>query len=165
MSFEKDLATSKLIFEKIKPYIEKDTKSKIYAVEGEDNALKTLDIYAGIDYLLVSKKGIRGLASRIQAGNSYQTFTVRAEKASGAKTEFEKRVDALSEDYLYPYYTMQAYYQSDKIEYAICRTKDLYRFILNNEDKVKKNRTTNAEFYIVNWYFVPCYKKVLVRQR
>lgn len=161
MYFKDDLSFSKDVFSIIKPYIEKDTNSMIIDVEGAGDALKQLDINAGIDYMLVSNKGIRGLASRVQAGKSWRTFTVRARKQSGAKTEYEKRIDAINEGYIYPYYTMQAYADNDKIEYAICKTDDLYRLIQSCPNKVKKRSTTNAEFLVVNWSDLNCKIKTL----
>lgn len=161
--FKEDLEKSQNYFRAIKPVLESDTNSKILEVEGQNNALKTLDLYAGIDYLLVDDKGVRGLASRIQEGPCYRTFTIRVCKKSGAKTEFEKRIDAFADNYIYPYYTLQAYVDKDKIVYAVCKTTDLYKFILDNPEKVQVRTTTNAAFFVVKWADVPCTVRIIVR--
>ena len=70
---------------------------------------QVLDMRCGIDYLLVTADGVRGIASRIQHGHCWRTFTVRASKTNGATTEYEKRSVALLHDFIYPYWTVQAY--------------------------------------------------------
>lgn len=161
--FKDDLQKSQKYFRSIKPILEAETNSKIVEVEGQNNALKSLDLYAGIDYLLIDDKGVRGIASRIQEGPCYRTFTIRVSKKSGAKTEFEKRIDAFADNYIYPYYTLQAYADNDKIIYAVCRTTDLYKFVFENPEKVQVRTTTNASFFVVNWSDIPCSVKMLVR--
>ena len=69
---------------------------------------------AGIDAWLIYEKAqiIRALASRVQwkDGNCWETFTIRYERMSGAKTEYKKRLDAIRRrDSLYPHYTLHAY--------------------------------------------------------
>lgn len=72
---------------------------------------KELDILAGIDaWQVINKKGIRGIASRVQYGRAWDTFTIRYSRPSGAKTEYQKRVDQLTDgSFLLPEYTIQAY--------------------------------------------------------
>jgi hypothetical protein len=47
----------------------------------------------------------------VQWGNARNTFTIRYKRASGAKTEYQKRSEAIlnNKGYLYPYLTIQAY--------------------------------------------------------
>lgn len=149
--FEQDLKETQKNFNLIRADVEQVLKSNILDVEGQGNLELMLDRYAGIDYIAMSKYGLRGVASRIQKGKSWRTFTIRESKASGNKTEKEKRQFAIDKDFIYPYYTIQAYVEQDKIEYAICRTKELYKFIDDNPQKIRRNKTTNAIFVIVNW--------------
>jgi hypothetical protein len=138
---------------KILPYtfisIEKDT-----SVE----ALRMLDIEAGLDVLvnLHDEGVVRGMASRIQPDyKNWKTFTVRKERSSGARTEYEKKRAALNNDGLHPFYTMQAYTINGKLEgMAICHTKELFRLIhigCCTELPTGKDQIGQAWFYIVNW--------------
>jgi hypothetical protein len=78
-----------------------------------DEMRRYLDMLAGIDLWLVeAKTGISGLASRIQwASSSYDSFTVRESRYTGAETELKKRLRAILSGgrYLYPYWSCQAY--------------------------------------------------------
>lgn len=58
-----------------------------------------LDMKAGIDaWQLVDNVGARGIASRVQFDTkSWDTFTIRYIRASGAETEFAKRLRALDD--------------------------------------------------------------------
>lgn len=164
--FKEDFKATQKRFALIKPYIEKDICSKIISVEGQGELEKMLDIYAGIDYLALSENGLRGISSRIQTGKNWHTFTIRKEKSTGNKTEYEKRVKGISSGYIYPYYTLQAYLDTATIDYAICRTEDLYRFIKDNPTKVGQNKTTNAQFLIVDWrYLNPICRRKLILKR
>lgn len=118
---------------------------------------KILDMLAGIDVWVIHKNpsGIRGLASRIQYGKNWQTFTVRKQRESGAATEYEKRKTAISDDYLYPFFTLQAYVQNNEIEgMAICYTKALYKVIeqgLCETRRTGSGQIGQAIFYVVHW--------------
>src|SRR2546430_16705931 len=74
--------------------------------------IATLDACSGIDafQMLPSGNVLRGIASRIQYGRSYPTFTLRYKRSSGAATEFEKRLYAIrhgAQGYIYPHLTIQ----------------------------------------------------------
>lgn len=118
---------------------------------------KILDMLAGIDVWVIHKNpsGVRGLASRIQYGKNWQTFTVRKQRESGASTEYEKRKHAMSNDYIYPYFTLQAYIKDDEIEgMAICFTHALYKIIeqgLCETRKTGDSQIGQAIFYVVHW--------------
>ena len=127
-------------------------------VEGkEDEVSRILDITCGIDYLLCSEdsSNVYGIASRVQYGKNYRTFTVRKERVSGAKTEYSKRSDALNSGGLTPYYTMQVYIQDGNVNgLGLVKTKDLMNFIergLALENKTGEDKTGQAKFYVCNW--------------
>lgn len=73
-----------------------------------------LDLLAGIDAWQVDR-GIpmmRGLASRVQWGGRYDTFSIRYRLPSGQPTEFAKRVTSIQnkgKGHLFPHFTVQAY--------------------------------------------------------
>lgn len=131
----------------------------VEAVSEEDFADK-LDQLAGIDYWVVqSDEGMRGIASRVQSGKygDMSTFTVRYRRKSGVDTEFQKRKQAIENDYLYPYWTIQAYVQRGKVDNAaVVRTDDLIRYIDRGELDVHygENGTQTdgaARFYYIHW--------------
>ena len=135
------------------PVIESLEAQSIIQIEGEfKQLLESLDIYGGFDWWVKFDKGIRGLASRIQwVEKSWDTWTIRKSKLSGNKTEYQKRTDAIAFEYLYPYYTLQAYITEDGgklLSYAIAKTKDVISHI--KEDQVR-GQSDGTKFYYVKW--------------
>jgi len=70
----------------------------IKCIEHTDNeVLKWLDMFAGIDWMINKKNIINGIAVRVQwmpfLREPFNTFTIRFERHTGTKTEFEKRID------------------------------------------------------------------------
>jgi len=143
-------------FDLCKPVIEKMLGCEIINIENSNNEHdKIIDMKAGIDAWVCYDSHVRGLASRIQIGKSYETFTIRCERESGALTEYTKRLNAIFYGHLYPHYTMQAYINNDElVSLAICHTKDLFLKIISG--KCSQNRTGGdqigqAFFYVVDW--------------
>lgn len=139
-------------------------KSEYIAVEEHpDRELnRVIDMYGGIDLILKSKTGLRGVASRVQPSNprypnkNWRTFTVRYSRDSGAETEFKKRSNAIKNGCLYPCYTLQAYLDENEelLGYAICRTKDLFNLIeksLYEKKHTHDDQIGQAEFLAVSW--------------
>lgn len=124
-----------------------------------DQLANSFDVYTGIDaWQVVPGGNMRGLASRIQRVNDnvrpYDSFTVRARRFNGAKTEYAKRKEAIESDrgYLYPYLTIQAYVRecdNELLSAAVCRTADLWQYI--GDGHSQENQTTNAAFYTCFW--------------
>lgn len=137
-------------------------KGRFEIVEGitMEAMAKTLDTLGGIDaWHIHEQNGIRGVALRVQTGpTNWHTFTIRNKRDSGAKTEYEKRKYAIEHHYLYPYLTIQAYFnQVDEtpLAYAIARTQDIIEFIdrgLAIKRHTGKDQIGQAEFYVVDWY-------------
>jgi hypothetical protein len=151
--WNKDLTkANKYFVELIQPVMEKIFKAKFDIVETRADIVlcKKLDQNSGIDLFCDNANGMRGMGLRVQNGKSFGTFTIRKERDSGAKTEYEKRKFAIKNDYLYPHLTLQAYIDNNKIEdFAVAKTKDIIQMI--DSGFCKSNRTTNASFYIVKW--------------
>lgn len=85
--------------------------SKLFNVEFDNSEIaKLIDCYCGIDYLLQSRGKIYGVAARINF-NPYHHghVTIRYQRKSGAKTEFEKRCESILNDNseIYASITMQ----------------------------------------------------------
>lgn len=102
-----------------------------------DQLRRDLDILAGIDawHMADTNGTMRGIASRVQWGKSWRTFTIRVRRPNGAMTEFEKRSRALdrpSEGWLFPALTVQAYVAVPRVGRllgaGIIRTADLYAY-------------------------------------
>lgn len=72
---------------------------------------KDLDTLAGVDaWQVADPHGMRSIASRVQSGwGPLNTFTIRWSVRSGARTEIDKRIDAIRDGFLYPLITVQAY--------------------------------------------------------
>ena len=102
---------------------------------------RQLDVLAGIDaWQIVEDTGIRGIASRVQWPKDWngepgwwETFTVRKQRATGTKTEWEKRKDALSgaRGFIKPALLVQAYIRPPRREESLtyvcmCNADDLY---------------------------------------
>lgn len=174
-TFEEDSKASARIFEKtVWPIIAaKCGGGQVTFVETMNSELaKQLDIMAGIDLWQVSDGHVRGIASRVQwppaalapDGEPWDTFTIRYERDSGAKTEFEKRREAIKTgQWIFPYLTVQAYVSDNGVEpeilsVAIVKTSTLYSF-LDEEmathglkgQYVRKRATDNASFLWVSW--------------
>lgn len=144
------------------PVLSHMLKGEIVPVEGRDNpALRMLDMYCGIDYLLKLEGSnvIWGVASRIQRiGQNckpWNTFTVRLERDSGAKTEFNKRVRDILLDGIYPRITYHAYVKGGQLAtLGVCLTKELVEFCANGNPETRHTnewQCGQAEFYVCHW--------------
>ena len=116
---------------------------RLIEIESSSNPiLNMFDQHSGVDAIQITKdKQIRGVALRVQYGNAWDTFTIRYRRSSGAKTEYEKRVEALQNEKMYPQLTIQCYLSEDGskiLSVGIIKTRDLYEQLERNNEKVKK---------------------------
>ena len=87
----------------------------------------------------------------------FNTFTVRKARASGAKTEYEKRQDAIKHGGVYPYLTMQGYVDKQTgglMSLAITKTTDLMEFVESGyatERHTGREQIGQAAFYVAAW--------------
>jgi len=132
---------------------------KMETVEGLPHSLtQKLDIAAGIDAVYEPPGcGPYGLALRIQYGKNYESFTVRCQRESGAKTEFTKRQESFQKGGLAPTLTLQAYIDRERsrlLAGAVARTVDILQCIeLGHCDKhvTGASEIGRAAFYSVSW--------------
>jgi hypothetical protein len=152
----------------VAPVLEDWANSRSVSVEAvTDNEMaEELDQTAGVDsWNIKHDEIIRGVASRVQYLDDLpfdtppDTFTVRKERQSGAKTEFEKRLNAIRKGALYPHWTTQAYLDEpggELLSVARIRTKDLIEHInkgsKNNNDYRVKEPQYQASFFAVSWW-------------
>ena len=129
----------------------------------DDELRMHLDQLAGIDaWQLLSGEGMRGIASRVQAG-TWDTFTIRYNRDSGALTEWTKRCRALDEPqagWLLPALTIQAYVNGGTFySAAVMRTADLFAYarkhLENGRAWIESNRRDvvgdSNTFVVVPW--------------
>jgi len=154
--------------DQVAPIIEDWTDSNNVSVEAvtDDEMADELDQTAGVDSWNVKHEDIvRGVASRVQYvcnlpfDSPPDTFTIRKERESGAKTEFEKRLHAIRKGGLYPHWTTQAYIDRPKgelLSLGRIRTKGLIEHIEEgseeNDDYYVVDPPGEASFYAVSWW-------------
>ena len=164
--FEQDIAQAMDYVEKARPVIEQLLKGRMVAVEGDTNEIcQMLDKTCGTDYFQVYEEHglVWGVASRMQEIDTarfkrpFNTFTVRKGRKSGAKTEYEKRKDAIKNGGVYPYLTMQGYFDKQDghlMSLGIARTVDIMEFIDSGHAETRRTgweQSGQAEFYVVRW--------------
>ena len=147
--------------EKVLPVLNKNySNMKFVEVEGNVNneIADDFDRYAGIDIYRVRPEvgEMIGIASRIQRGRVWRSFTVRKERKSGSLTEFEKRRQAIKKKSLYPLLTMQAYIEerNRNVVIGLVRTEDLIDFIEKYNPETKETgagKIGQASFYTCYW--------------
>lgn len=129
--------------------------SYVVVCEGDQDDLKTkMDMYAGIDMCTIDKEHqvVQGIASRIQWGTCWRTFTIRALTDSGSfDTELKKRSMAIKKGDMYPTWTMQAYIRHDLQDdtkilctIGIIRTVDLFDYVMG---EITDQHFTGDEFF------------------
>lgn len=165
--WEQDLKNSGSDFENVvAPVLEEWSAGENISVESvtESKMAEKLDTIAGVDSWQVrSGDMIRGVGSRVQYMDNLcfetppDTFTVRKQRVSGVKTEFQKRLEAIRNDGLYPYWTTQAYLSSHGGELRSLgrvKTKDLIRHIHSGEEGDAYeviDPPGEASFFSVKW--------------
>jgi hypothetical protein len=120
---------------------------------------KTLDIYAGIDaWQICPGYGVRGIASRIQYGHCFKTFTLRSKCLTGKATEIHKRYVAWlqsNEGWLSPYFTVQAYLAApggELLDVGVMKTASLIEYIVRGYPaQTRTNSHDGNEFVFVAW--------------
>jgi len=138
-----------------------------------------LDLLAGIDawQILYSPSAVRGIASRVQWGACYASFTIRTRLPSGNETEFHKRLRAIEsseQGHLFPHLTIQAYLdqrQGRLIAAAAVSTKHLIEtaaVLVENRERLHprpdlygfRGNADGTEFLYMHWDYLK-YKYVL----
>jgi hypothetical protein len=93
------------------------------------------DKRAGLDWLISASDGTQsGIASRVQWGTDYGTFSIRYRTEKGQMSELTKRYRSVVGGAQYPTLTIQAYV--DPVSWTllnayVVRTDDLYRHVIH----------------------------------
>lgn len=138
-----------------------------------------LDLLAGIDawQIQYSPTAIRGIASRVQWGPCYESFTIRTRLPSGNETEFQKRLRAIENSdkgHIFPHLTIQAYLdqrQGRLIGAAAVSTRQLIEtaaVLIENKERLQPRKdfygfisnSDGTEFLYMRWPYLR-YKNVL----
>jgi len=158
--FSTSMNTSISLFRDIlKPELELQLGGQFVSIEGKDDPVyKALDLFAGIDLLWIKNNQISGVANRIQISNkNWATFTIRAERESGTKTEYDKRKESINDGLsIYPQYTIQSYVtdNNELLSFAIVPTVDIFDAIEKGYYELQHTRADQkgqAFFYVVKW--------------
>lgn len=119
---------------------------------------RDLDVLAGVDAWQVSDgRGIRGIASRVQYGSAWPSFTIRAARTSGAETELAKRLAALNEDdagWLLPGLSAHAYLEAEGgplLVAYVCETRPLYRYLRDGGRRTRRTNPADGNEFLVVW--------------
>jgi hypothetical protein len=158
----KDTNETAIIFDKLlKPKLVDLLGGDVENIENnkKDKMSMAFDRYAGIDaWLIKGDEGIRGIASRIQFGNTnWRSFTIRKERETGHITEFEKRKYAIEHNWIYPYWIIQAFISKDKqkiLGFAVAKMQDIIEIInrdLCYERKSGDDQIGKTSFYVIDW--------------
>ncbi len=84
---------------------------------------------------------MRGLASRVQWGGRYNTFSIRYRVPSGQPTEFAKRLTSIQnkdKGHLFPHLTVQAYLDQaggNLLSCAVIETEALFSVAQDMDNK------------------------------
>lgn len=130
--------------------------SKILSIEKiDEEALIWLDQYSGIDWVEKnSENQLTTIAARIQWDINYKSFTIRSERHTRTKTEFAKRKEAIKNGFLYPIFTLHAYFENKSspklLSCVMVKTLDFYTFIKKHPDRIYEKESDN-KFKIVYW--------------
>jgi len=113
----------------------------------EPEMTRLFDQISGIDaWYIENENGIRGIASRVQWGKNYRTWTVRMKTIFGGRTEYQKLTNAIENDWLYPYWTVQAYLTKTKrkrlLDVGKCKTEDLIEYMQENKELLETRLKT-----------------------
>ncbi|MBA7579003.1 hypothetical protein ES708_20869 [subsurface metagenome] len=125
----------------------------IYSLEESNHIiLRLLDDISGIDIIWKKDNKVKGIASRVQwEEEPYDTFTIRYKRKSGARTEYEKRLQTIGESYC-PHLTMQMYCNNRKENIlesmAIIKTEDLYLLSIEHPELFHTTKSNNLFKYI-----------------
>jgi len=154
--WNKDMDDSVIALKSImNTYLPKIVSGKIHQIEHIDNeVLLLMDIKSGIDYIKSDSNGLQGIAARVQWESNFDTFTIRANRCTGNKTELEKRLYQIKNGYLYPYLTLQAYFDCRNnnilLSIAVIKTFDLYNLYKTQPTLFYCNSSDN-DFVYVHW--------------
>lgn len=155
--FKNDLKVAESAFSLFKESICEHIKGDLISIELENAKLsKMFDQYSGIDAFQLIDNKLRSVALRMQKcqNRAWDTFTIRYKRSTGARTEYEKRTEAVFSDkgFMYPYLTIQAYYNDDTsslLSFGVVKTEDLYKYIVMNMPNIKKRTVSDGNEMLV----------------
>ena len=163
-TYEESLRKAHKFFARvIVPMFKAEFGVELSPVEAQDNeVLQQFDIKAGKDWIITDEKGIRGLAVRQQFGGNWRDFSIRTTRATGAKTELEKRVENIEYGREYPQLTYQGFAsealdgEEHLLSAAIITTDDLFDCMENHPECVHyrttgMNQIGQAKFAYIYW--------------
>lgn len=156
--FETSLKKSMDAYRKyVRPVIGRFIAGELIVIEGktDDEIAQMFDTCASIDIVRKDERGLAGVASRIQFGHNWRTFTIRLQRDSGARTEYDKLAYAYDNHLLCPKFTYQAYIENGVLTgLAVTETANLLDYIAKCNPKVRHTGSSQigqASFYVCPW--------------
>lgn len=169
---DKDKRQSADDFQKmIAPVIEKHCGATVIPIENLRGKLPLmLDRQFSTDALYFKGDKMYGVSSRVQRNQNWQTFTIRAERDTGKKTELQKHSDAFAKGAYLPEITVQTYINNGEITIGIAWTADILDYIKKNKTQAKHTNNSldgQATFLCVSWYDMQQkkYKLTIIREK
>lgn len=153
-------------FDLIKPILERYGFTNIINLEAHlTNHHYELDIIYGCDILATLDGKEIGIASRIQRGYDYNSFSLRDKRHTGTKTEIDKRLDEIKRNDLKAIYTLQGFIENDVvIKMGLCKTVDLYD-LFENKNGLFGYRYSDNAFYYINFDVYKKFKPILIYKK
>jgi len=132
--------------------------------ETQNHLAHKFDILAGMDFLqIITDKGIRSIANRIQWGAIYshwKSITIRESRNGSKNTELKKRIEAIfgKEGFLYPWLTIHSYLTEKgpnaKLFYSVViKTKDLFECYQWHPAIFKQHKVTETDGKITRFIY------------
>jgi hypothetical protein len=159
-SVERDMRRSKAAFESLVWPVVSDMigGGELLSMELEvSDRVKTLfDVSSGIDaWQYRDGFGMYGIASRVQHGRDWSTFTLRVARSSGCRTEAQKLLEAVEsgDGRAFPKWFVQAYTTAQVdplLSVAVCDTRVILDCWKSRCGEMRE--CENAKFFTMWWH-------------
>lgn len=142
--------------------LRKIISGEIKSAETQNSELcKFVDCVFGMDYFRIKEGKVEGIASRFQRVSEghkpFNTFTLRSERKTGARTEIEKRLSDLDNGAFRIKYVIHGYALGENtsnpfetVSIACVQAEDLIRVLEYRKDLVQYTKSDN-EFAFIDW--------------
>lgn len=156
MDFKSDLKQSIGDFQKfgvpaVKAFFGGD--AQIVPTETQDDNLKKMLDFAGIDYLVKCARGLYPVAARMQHGKCYAATSIRRSRPNESMTEYEKITRARQYGALAAQYHIHGFITDDEQSafVAISTTDEVLSVIKLNPSRWRTNWTDGVTFFFAPW--------------
>ena len=119
----------------------------------QDDALKKMLDFAGIDYLVKCARGLYPVAARMQHGKCYAATSIRRSRPNESMTEYEKITRARQYGTLAAQYHIHGFVADDEKSalVAVSWTDEVLSVIKLNPSRWRTNWTDGVTFFFAPW--------------